>query len=180
MAAFVGAGATLLASTVISSACYFAGQCFETPFGGIIALVATFGVSFVSALQFFDGGRYERKDEPVTAMAYTPPLPAIKQEPQIMRIELKEKKSTTSTRYSWFDLPPGIDAELMRRIANASKANDWQFSRPLFCTTHRLISEYKYNKLAAVLRERGLLVTEGKRSMLTAPGRGFLRGFLAV
>ena len=58
MAAFVGAGATLLASTVISSACYFAGQCFETPFGGITTLVATFGVSFVSALQFFDSHTY--------------------------------------------------------------------------------------------------------------------------
>ena len=179
MAALVGAGATLLASVVISSACYFAGQCFETPFGGITVLVITFVVSFVSALQFFDGGRYERKDEPVTTAAYAPPLLA-KQEPQVVRVELKERTSRTHVRWSWFDLPQGINPDTMRRIALASQANNWQFSRPLFCTTHRLMSEYKYHKLAAVLRERGLLVTDTNKSELTASGRGFLRRFLTI
>ena len=177
MAALVGAGATLLTSVVISSACYFAGQCFETPFGGITTLVLTFAVSFVSALQFFDGGRYERKDEPTTAAAYAPPVPVVKQEPQIIRVELKEKRSATSTRYSWFDLPPNITPEVMIKLGKGLNLLNWQWSRRKL-VHHGYISRHYYDLLQPVLKERNLLVVENNASHLTAAGRMLFKQFI--
>ena len=176
MAALVGAGATLLASVIISSACYFANQCFETPFGGITALVLTFVVSFVSALQFFDGGRYERKDEPVTTAAYTPPVPVVKQAPQIVRVELKEKKSMVSTRWSWFDLPTGVTPDMMQKVATGLQAHNWSWSRPKLVP--RYISRHYYDKLQGVLKEREMLTVGVNHSELKASGRVMFQTFL--